>query len=72
MTIIKPAAAHGISRGRMRVTPGRVSPTAASTSARPMKMRNAGEIDAFINSTMLAGGARKNQPCARKARASRL
>ena len=37
VTIIIPAAAHVTSHGMIRVSPGRVNPTAASTSATPRK-----------------------------------
>lgn len=37
VTIMTPTAAHVISHGMIRVSPGRVSPTAANTSATPRK-----------------------------------
>ena len=47
--------------GRTRVSPGRVSPTAASTSAMPRKSWNHRGSDAFICSAISGGGERKSQ-----------
>ena len=72
ITIISHAAAPDTSHGLIRVMPGRVVPIAAKTSATPMKIRRAGGIDAFICSTISAGGLRKSMPCAKNATASNV
>ena len=54
----------------IRVSPGSVSPTAASTSATPRKSWNHRGSDAFICAAISGGGERKSQPWARNATAS--
>jgi hypothetical protein len=40
MMITNPAAASGVSTGRIRSSPGRINPSAPATSASPMNLRN--------------------------------
>ena len=70
VTIMTPAAAHVTSHGRIRVRPGNVSPTPASTSATPRKSWNHRGSDAFICAAISGGGERKSQPWAKNATAS--
>jgi hypothetical protein len=70
MTIMIPPAAHVTSHGRIRVSPGSVSPTAASTSATPRKSWNHRGSNSFISLAISGGGKRKSQPWARNAAAS--
>ena len=70
ITIIRPPAAHEISDGRMRVTPGSVRPIAASTSATPRNSWNHRGITAAICWAISAGGNRNRTPCAKNASAS--
>ena len=59
ITTMIPTAAHVISHGRILVRPGRVSPTAASTSATPRKIWNRRGSDAFICAAISGGGGEK-------------
>ena len=61
VTIMIPTAAQVTSPGRIRVIPGRMSPTAARTSAAPRKSVNHLGSDAFIWSRISAGGDKKSQ-----------
>jgi hypothetical protein len=70
VTIMIPTAAHVISHGAVRVSPGRVIPTAASTYATPTKSWNHRGSAALICAAICGGGERKSKPCARNAAAS--
>src|SRR5688572_9958193 len=70
MTIMMPAAAHATRDGMIRVRPGRIRPTAASTSAAPRKSWNHRGSDAFMSAAISGGGKSIIHPCAKNASAS--